>query len=280
MAPTKTPTKPLNVASLDYDDMVMGGLPDDFSGRVTKVRFVPWNYAGTRSEYSLAVRVDYEPDGDSGIAPFSSWYSCGSLQLFVPSKDGVNPVDIEGWDGEESTVDQVEGIYALKVGSRTVLDKGSMWAHWTKFARDAGFPKEKLTSAVNCYEGITGHFNRIPPEGMGTLRTKADGKKSPDPLVPTDIKSVGKVTGKASTKATSASAGTNGSSLDDRLSDVIVAAISEAGGEIKSDDLKPIIVAEFAGADKVRALRRYKETDFIEGSDLWIHDEGVLQLSE
>ena len=99
----KTKKAAAKVASMRPDEMVAGGLMDDFNGTITKARLVPWDYNGNLDHHILALALTIQPEeGDE----FVQHYSTGAeLDEFVPSMDGEEPVDLENGEGEE-----LEGI--------------------------------------------------------------------------------------------------------------------------------------------------------------------------
>ena len=67
MAEKAKPDSPL--ASLLPDEMIAGGLADDFDGIVREARYAPFDYMGNIEDPVLAVRLQMEPlDLDKGAA--------------------------------------------------------------------------------------------------------------------------------------------------------------------------------------------------------------------
>lgn len=194
------------------EDMVSGGLPDDFNGRMDKVRIVPFNYLGNRAEYSLAVRVDITPDEDSGLDPFSQYYTAGNLAEFVPTIDGKTPVGatvdqyLELAAGEgvipDDEIGEYEGTEFLPIGKKTGVANNSNFALF--LAALLSLPegpkiREIWSKQVSFLEGMVCHFNRLEPDnktkksrsglqegagaGDGSKERKGDGKI----LLPTEL---------------------------------------------------------------------------------------------
>lgn len=285
------------IASLNPDNMIAGGLADDFDGVIKKVRFVPWNYVGTRDEYSLAVAVTITPDPVSGEEEFVQHYSAGELDNFVPSMDGDNPVPLDGYGTEEyGDPEQAEGIYAFKVGKKEGLSNSSNWAQFIIKALEANFPKDKLSAAASMFEGVIAHFNRIPQKKRaGLVKAEVPGqekKRANDILVITEFKGFKAMSGQTpaaaakkttiaakttpavtSTPATTAVTG-GGSDLDTKLIAIIVAGVAAAGDEgLSKAKLPSLALKGLAGADKGKGVKRVVDADLLgtEGNG-WIYD--------
>lgn len=262
---------PAAVASMNPDNMATGGLKDDFDGEVLKVRLVPWDYDGKIDHHVLAVAVTIKPDDDD---EFVQHYSCGELEHFVPSKDGKTGVDLASGEGEE-----LEGIYALRVGRRDQLNNNTNWAHFIGAMRDAGFPTEKIGAAVTFAEGVYGHFNRVQQKrrsGIVTQQT-AEGQqpRRNDILVITEIKekpAAAKSTKASAKSAPAATAATPANGLDERLTEVVTEAVLASDEGIAKSKLAGIVIKAFQGADKARAVKRVNEADFLESSETWVYD--------
>lgn len=283
--PKNTTEAPPAVASMNPDNFVSAGLMDDFDGLVTKVRLVPWDYNGNIDHHVLGVAVTIKPeDGDE----FVQTYSCGELDQFVPSMDGRTPVDLENGQGEE-----LEGIFALKVGKKDGLNNNTNWAHFIGALIDAGFDKSKLTASVDFLEGTFGHWNRVPQKkrsGITVNRGPEDQSKqrNNDILVITELKAAPASTGKASAKPAAKSApskpapaktqaapaATNGAgeSLDDRLAAAVTEAVLASDEGLPKSKLAKVAIDNFSGPEKAKAIKRVQEADFLNSSDTWTFD--------
>lgn len=155
-------------ASLSPDDMVSGGLPDDFDGTITNVAFVSWDYNETIDTPVLALRVDIEPDEDSDEENFSQHYSAGDMKYFVPSDDGKE---------------------ALPVGKRDALSNSSNAAQFiTALLNAEGFAElgREIGTSVDAFEGIRCHFDRVDqPKRSGIVN--AEGERRKQILVVTEV---------------------------------------------------------------------------------------------
>jgi len=279
------------VASLNPDEMLAGGLKDDFRGRIIEAVYERWDYDGNIDEPVLAARLTIQPEDED--EPFVQRWSAGNLDSFVPSQDGKTPCD------EDET-----GPFALKVGKRAGLNNNTNFAHLMSSIVDAGeaskkFTRKDLTSSLDCLEGLDAHFNRVPQKKRSGL-VQAEGeegrRRANDVLVVTEVFGYGEAeTSKSGKKASkpNGQAGRatskpepeeeetgGGDDLDDKLQGVVMEAISEAGGKLKKGKLATEILKAMAkDKDKARAVKRVMEADFVEDGP-WDFDEktGILSV--
>ena len=267
--------KSKGVASLNPDNMASAGLADDFDGEITKARFVPWNYAGSRESYSLAAAITIQPDEESGFEEFTQYYSAGNLEHFVPSVDGSEPVDLEGWDEED--LEDVEGIYAYQVGRREQLSNSSNFADFVSKLVAAGYDAN-IEANIDFLEGVSGHFNRVPQRKRSGIVSTDSEDRQKTILVLTEVAEV-KAASKSKSKARGKAATNSAGELSEDVSTAIVAAISDADGELPKRKLAGVIIKAFKGSkSKSQAVKMASNTDFLAESDLWTYDadEGVL----
>jgi len=219
--PSPSSPPPRRFVSLDPDKMVEGGggLPTGFIGEVVALSFIPHNYlnkAGvsmSQGKYSLAVMADILPDDNQGDNPtltpanltpdgyVRTYLGAGSLTLFVPSDDGVEPKGAD-WAGYESLAkgepnssvepDEVPQFSALYVaptpavletakkksgedeyGNPKVypeMSKSTNLSHWLQCAKDAG-AKELVESAQSLADlvGLYGRWDRVPQHTRDNL---------------------------------------------------------------------------------------------------------------
>lgn len=212
------------------DEMISGGLQNDFDGTVEQAFVGPWNY-GNKDFYTLAAFARIIPDpGQEVDEPFWNAWSMGktSLNDFHPSKDGETPVDVEGWEAInvdtnnlDSILEQMEpviGPFVVPVGKGTALRNASNWAHFIECLIDAGYDPNNITPDISFLVGIHGHWMRIPQKerrGSGIVKQEGDSNRTPEILVLTDITEAPKVsggikkTGATTTKKTSATSVTS-----------------------------------------------------------------------
>lgn len=309
-----------NVASMRPDELGQAGLLDDFDGVVTEARLVPWNYPteakpeGSIDHHILAVRLTIQPDDKDD--PVVQHYSAGELEHFAPSKDGVNPVDL---DNNEDNSPEVEGYVALRVGKKEKLADSSNWGHFLTMLGEAEFPLEEIVPDVRFIEGLYGHWNRIEQRKRsgvvgGNERTDQQGnKRARQILVVTEVKErrevsedgevattaaapkaapAAKAAPKAATKATgkpaAAAAAENGAGDDVAVAlaqKLLEAAQAEEGNTLQKAQLSKIAIKGFPGGkEKTAAMALLKSNEFMEGlseSNLfWDGDEGTLTFVE
>lgn len=274
--------------SFNPDDLVQAGLADDFDGEITEVRYVPWDYDGHLDHHILAARVSILPDEDSGFDEFTQHYSAGDLQFFLPSVDGENPVDLEADDE-----DDMAGRFVVPVGRRESLANSSNWAAFVIAAVEAGFPKDQISSDAGVFEGISGHFNRVPQQKRSGIQVDGEGdNRRREILVLTEVEEVKakkatkkkakkKASPKKSTKKADDDDAGEGDDLAERLTGVVVEALAEAEDmTLSKAKLPSIVIKQFDGAEKAKAVKLVSDAAFLESGEGWEYDadEGTLTL--
>lgn len=176
-------------ASNNPDEMVQGGLMDDFDGAVIKSRYVPWDYQGNLDHYVLGVALTVQPYDEAGAPdgdPFVQTYSAGELDAFVPGGEDGSPVDLN----VEEVGEEQEGTHAIRVGKKTGLNNNTNWAFFLQNLIDANFDKSSMGADVRFMEGVFGHWNRIPQKKRSGIIANADPnkKRRDDILVLTELK--------------------------------------------------------------------------------------------
>lgn len=290
------------VASMDPADMLEGGLKDDFRGKIIEADYCRWDYNGNRDEASLALRLKIQPEDED--EPFTQHWSAGSLDTFVPSKDGKTEVKEDPENEEDGTVKYgtYAGPYALRIGRRPQLNGNTNYAHLVRTIIDSGeaskgkfFTRENLSPSVQCLVGLDAFWNRVPQVKRKGLQedsaVEGDRKKRADVLVVTEVfgydpegtTSKEKVKGKSKavkSKVEDAEEDQDESSLDDDLAALVIQAIADADGELKKAKLVGAVV-KLAGKDprKRDFLKRVTEDEFLNSGD-WEYDEddGTLTL--
>lgn len=295
MAPIKTKAKEAaapRFASMRPDEMVAGGLMDDFDGTITKARLVPWDYNGSIDHHVLALALTIKPEGDD--PEFTQHYSTGAeLDEFVPSMDGLEPCNLESDNSEDH-----EGIYAMPVGKKEGLNNNSNMAQFYGAMVDAGFDINSIMPNVDFLEGVGGHFNRMPQKKrsglMQSKRVDKNGKekenRNNDILVITELKAKAKA-GKAvpatktkpvAAKASAKTAVEEETADGDPLVDIVVAALEAAeDNTITKKSLSALVLkSKIDAKEKGAAVKRVQSDEFLEGSERWAYDaeEGTLVL--
>lgn len=261
------------------EDMLQGGLKDDFDGVIEKARYVPWDYNGSLDHHVLAVALTIRPEGEE---PFVQHYSAGDLENFVPAAEDGTLVDLDNGEGED-----LEGVAARRVGKKEQMSSSSNWAAFVSAALDAGFPRTEVSPLITFIEGTSAHFNRIPQKKRSGIVSQAAGgdektNRSKDILVITEYK--GKAAGgaKAAAKAApktaapaakaapAAAAAPAGGSLEERVEAVIAGAATAEG--VEKSVITSAIMKGFGGAEKAKALQLLNKSEFLEGASAFAFD--------
>lgn len=279
--------KTLAVASMLPDEMAAGGgLPTDFDGVIINARLTPWDYGKEDMDHILAVRLTIlnEDDGETVVA----YYSAGQLKSFQPSMDGVEPVDLENGEGAA-----LDGIYAVRVGKAEQLNNNSNWAVWLTTALEAGLPRDLIKPRVDCFEGVRGHWTRLPQPQRTGLKRKAEGDRIPEYLALTEYmgqvdagtvavtaKGAAVKTAAAEPKATAVkSAAPVDTGFADRVSEVVLNFVAEAGAEVHKSKLTSVLVKSFTnGQERAQALKLIADADYLGNIDGIVYDPGAGTL--
>lgn len=272
-----------NVASMNPADFIAGGLLDDFDGRITRARLVPWDYNGNADHFSLAVALTIQPDEGN---EFTQYYSAGSLEHFVPSMDSKVPVNLDAWtpqrdpdDNSVTNTAEVEGVFAYKVGKRAQLNNNTNYAHFLGKLVELNFDPSNITPDIRFLEGIYGHFDRIPQQERN-LKNQKERKTAATILVLTSLKdappaakapakSGGVKTSKsAPIAATTTPAATTATApatdgLDAQLQAVILELLANNDGTIAKGALLAQVSKSFDGAAKSAVIRRVTDGKFL-----------------
>lgn len=272
MADKKVSDSP--VASMLPDEMIAGGLADDFDGIVREARYAPFDYMGSIEEPVLAVRLkierlDVDKGADDDDRFIVQYWSAGSLEHFRPSMDGKEPTSGTGMETEA-------GVYALRVGQRTALHNNTNAAQLMRSLLDAQFPRDKFKPDVRFMEGAKGHWNRLPPDKKGgqfkdqTAEQAAKSSKR-DVLCLTRFDGFDGPT-------------PGGASVDAKLVGIVVGAL-KAGTAVKKTALSGAVLKAAKGDKDVNAMvKRVTTTEFLESlaehNILFDAEAGTVELIE
>lgn len=309
MARTQSQPEPTVIVQ-DVDAFTAGGLADDFDGRAFNFRAVPWDYDGTIDHHVLAVAVDYEPDADSGLDPFTQMYSAGDLGAFVPvgeKPDGTKYfIDLDNW----SKGDDGGCFIGNAPGTSKTMSTSSNWAQYLQSLKDSGYPDKHVD--LRKYD-VRGHFNRVPQKDRKGLEKPAGGSgRQPTILVMTELDKKGTATGGTgasgkktgnggakptskpadATTPTTAPAATSASDtdLDTTVTTLIIAALNKRGVDTEGVG-KVIPVASLSGAlvathgpktASKDVRERAKDPEFLKQAEGFFYDEdeGYVYLLE
>lgn len=278
-------TKPNDslVASLLPDEMVAGGLADDFDGIVREARYAPFDYNGSIDQDVLSIQLKIErlEDGLEGDEKFitQNW-SVGDMKNFVPSLDGTNKVadqTIDDGDGNIRTRTG-EGYFALRVGARSALNNNTNGAQLMRSILDAQFPRDKFSPDIRFMEGIKGHWNRLPPDKKpGTFKNDTPEQKEKaskrDVLCLTRFDGIEAGPTKAGTKSsgstgtvTTASTTTASGDIDTKLAEIVKGIVKPGAPAMKKTALSGAVLKAAKGDKQVNAMvKRVTVTEFLEG---------------
>lgn len=280
------------VASLNPNEMLAGGLKDDFRGKVIGAVYSRWDYDGNIEEPVLAAQLTIQVEDEE--EPFVQHWSAGDLAAFVPSQDGKTPCE-----------EDEDGPFALRVGKRAQLNNNTNFAHLMSALIDAGtaskkFTAKDLTASLECLVGLDAHWNRVPQKKRSGLATEEEGdnKRARDVLVVTEVFGYGEAAGgkKKDAKATAAKGKKVveepeeeeeeadeevEETLDDRLQTVILEALGENDGTLKKGKLATIVLKAMAkDKEKSKAVKRCTEIAFLADEDRpWTFDEDEGTIS-
>ena len=258
-------------ASALPDDMVAGGLADDFDGVIREARYVEWDYDGTK-DLSLFLRLKIERQ-EKGLLEDEKvvlqHYSAGALSFFRPSLDG---------EGNQLVA---EGYFAWPVGDKEKLVNTTNQAQFMRSVVEAGFPKAKFAADIRFLENVKGHFNRLPPDkkpGVIKNQTEEERKKAEGRTILCITRFDGfegnaspssGATATSSAPATSspstASASNGSGDLDARIIEVLKAKVA-VDSTTKKTALAGIVVNELKNDKAIvgKATKRVVENDFLD----------------
>lgn len=264
--------------SFRKENLSQGGLKDDFDGRLQVLEFAPWNYRGNIEHYVLGVRMAIHADDGDEVEEF---ISCGSLDDFWPSKDGVNPVPLGTWDPAKDPLDVVSGPFLVRApnGKREQLAESNFTGQWIDYAIKSGFDPNAYDSDLRVFQGLYGHWLRVDQaernfKGKGVRKEK---KYKDQILCLVEIKQQNGAQAPITTAQTKApvsppvapsagggaGAAVNGSGAGTVVPDAYTATFNKAvldtlaaapNNTLTFAELGRAIVKSFSGADKARAL--------------------------
>src|SRR3990167_6700101 len=257
------------LASLLPDEMVAGGLADDFDGIVREARYAPFDYMGNIEEPVLAIalkieRLDVGKGADDDERFIHQFWSAGNMDHFRPSMDGKEATPGNG-------MEIGPGVYALRVGQKTALNNNTNAAQLMRSLLDAQFPREKFSPDVRFMEGLKGHWNRLPPDKKGgqfkdQRPEQRDKASKRDVLCLTRFDGFEKGPTTAGTKSSTSTAAVSTSSVDDKLVEIVTATVKPGAPAIKKTALSGAVLKAAKGDKDVNAMvKRVTSTDFLEG---------------
>lgn len=278
------------VASLRPEDfMEGGGLPSDFRGVVKSSRFRKagpgYDLPYTPGKPTLVLETIIIPADDSEYAgqEIVDYKSAGSLDLFVPSEDGKTETDV--------------GRFAKPVDKdKKKMSRNSNFAHFMTVVRDAGFPDDKLSVDVSCFDGMDAYWTRIPQmqrKDMAQINPKdgGDSGRVKDILMPVEVYSAGgqAAAGGASRKKSAAAKGTGAASAapaaadDSGLAEKVAGLVLETLSDGETWPRSRVIAQVVKGldaAEKKGGMTLLQDPAWVGGEDQpWTFDAAGNTLS-
>lgn len=137
------------------------GLLNDVDVKFAEVRVVTWDYNGKVPSPVPALKVTMELEDGSMQ---DQYYSLGKATDWQPNEDGTTIV---------------------AVGKATGIANNSNSALLINSLVNAGFPENKITDDVRCFEGMVAHMSRIPAPKRGGMpkAPREDGKVYEDTVL-------------------------------------------------------------------------------------------------
>jgi hypothetical protein len=263
-----------------------GGLLDDVDALFKKVRVTNWDYNGSVPVPVPALEVTMEVDGMDG--DHVQYFSLGKNTDWQPSEDGMEIVAVGKATGISSSSNA-----AILIGSIV----------------NSGFPENKITDNVTCFEGLKAHLSRIPaPKRNVTKAPRADGKVYEDTVLtvtailqypwdkkagktaagkPATAPAAGKpaTTGKPATapaagKAPAAAAAAPPSEeFDARCTEVVQGVLAENPEGVDRKKLPGLVFNAVAkdDADRNRIVTRVFQEDFLSAGP-WTYENGRVSM--
>lgn len=261
--------------SLRPSDQQQGGLLDDVDVTFEDMSFVIWDYQGKSEKPALAVLgILVDSDGEK----HEQYWSAGDASRFQPSEDGKT---------------------AVRVGSSGGgLTNSTNAAQLFKSIVDAGFPEDKITQSLECFEGMAAHVQRVAQPKRSGLPAQ-DGERERTVLVVTKINKMPwekKPTGAAGKgkpapapapgkgKAATAPVPASGDVSEEAAATLL--AIIEGKESVKVSSLPVLSLKHLAGnANRFAILAMLKDGDFLAslaeaGTIQYDPDEGLVAPAE
>lgn len=246
------------------------GLLDDVDVTFKEVRVAMFDYNGTVAVPVPALRIQMELEDGSG---HEQYYSMGKASDWQPNEDGTSVV---------------------AVGKATGIASSSNAAVLLASMVNNGFPENRITDDVRCFEGMKAHMSRIAaPKRSGiTKAPRADGRVFEDTVLvvgsiislPGEKKAAppkGKPNTATATQAKSATATAATEvveDLDSKCTEVLMEILAENPDGV-SKSMIPKLAFPKVGAmkDKNKIITRMFADDFLNNGP-WTFEGGKVSL--
>lgn len=146
--------------SLRPSDQVSEGLIDDFDALFKELRFTlesPPGYAEKSSNDRVSLFVKAILVDQSDQKEYEHFWSAGDSSRFMPSEDGTSANRMKGSGGLGNSTN-------LAIVMRSIVD--------------AGFPEDKITAEITCFEGMVAHMKRIAVARKGLLKQEGQREQT------------------------------------------------------------------------------------------------------
>lgn len=151
--------------SLKMDSFVKGGLIQDVDLYIKSLHWVVWDYEG-KGQKTLAVKAEMEVVGDG--SPVDQYWSAGDHTVFAPA------------EGDDKRLIRLKDKEGLADSTNFFLFRKSLHQH--------GFPDDKVTDSLACFEGMIFHGIRAAqPKREGLEKEKKEGDRTPTVLIASAI---------------------------------------------------------------------------------------------
>lgn len=268
------------------NQVVGGGLYDDFDGQILDISFVEWDYNGSIDEPVLALAVEIQNEDEEEAEnknPFIQYYSAGALKHFVPSEDGEEAVPVGSKTGLSENCNAVQFINSM-------LD-----------ADESGELEKELGTSVAVFKEKRFHFKRQEQEerkGLKKKKDEDDEDKRPKTILLAETllegaaggkkKAAGAGKDKTATKASTSKAGGKPDKKKKVEHDVdedvaeqaylyIAQQLQSEGDGISADDLAANVFA-WAKKNKIDPKMRNKVVEAIGDEDFLSADNDVFEF--
>jgi hypothetical protein len=172
-----------NLAFLNPDTAVAGGLRNDFEGTIVAARYEEWDFKGkakpvtqrnrTLSGHKMALHLTLDDidDGSAAPTPEEVWWPAGAIEDFVPSDDGLSFEAVTGLKGFSRDSEIIQGMEAV-IATKAI-------------------EKSELGIDPSVLEGLRFYWHREPAKWA----KPQEGKTAPDNLMPQKYIATGKAGG-------------------------------------------------------------------------------------
>lgn len=246
---------PSNTPSMNPNTFTEGGgILDDTDGTVVDAKWQIFAYGG-KAQPAPGLFMTIEHDNGGKTEESEQFWSCGSSKDWQPSRDGKSISSPTGKAG------------FVKSSNVAILISSLV---------EAGFPEDKLGIDPTVFVGLNAHWLR-----KANPDRKVDGKEGSSTLCVDAINKLPwEAKGKAGAKAgAKAAADTNDSEFNEALTDLVMTAITDAGGSISKKDLTVAVFKLGKGPNAKAYMDALKDDTFLKSDGVpWTLEKGVISI--